>query len=176
MLQSLRGSFAVVCLVAGSMGCAMNAADEGDPANVGQSQEALSLASSPKLAAPLWVRATWDPNLEATMVDVSTSSVPPIDVVPTHDPHNGDKFLMVQAFTFRDGRRVNLATLSSVQIGPGGGCIHFSVPASIGETVYVGGVVRFQTDLAVRAGVAAPAPVVVGDWVNDPTVLLDPSH
>jgi len=175
MLQSLT-RFAFACLLVSSTGCAMNASEENDPAPVGQTQEALSLKSSPKGAMQLWARATWDAQLQTTMVDVSTTEVPPIDVVPSHDPHNGDTFLSVQAFTFRDGHRVNLATLSGVQIGPGGGCIHFSVPAGVGETVYVGGIVRLTTDLAPGAGVAAPAPVVVGDWVNDPTVLLDPTH
>lgn len=175
MLQMLT-KLGFVCLLAGATGCAMNAGEESEPAPLGQSQEAISLASKPKGSTQLWVRATYDAQLGQTMVDVATSSVPPIEVAPDHDPHNGDMFLSVQAFTFREGRRVNLATLSGRAVGPGGGCIHFSVPAAVGEQIYVGGLVRLETEVTPRAGMAAPVSVVVGDWVNDPTVALDPDH
>lgn len=172
MLLSKLGTFAIACLLVSATGCTMSAGAE-EPA-VGQSEQALSVNTPGQ--TQLWVRATWDAQLQTTMVDVSTSEVPPIDVTPTHDPHNGDQFLSVQAFTFRDGKRVNLANLGAKQIGPGGGCIHFSVPAGVGEQIYVGSIVRLEMDMKAGAGVAAPAPVVVGDWVNDPTVALDPDH
>lgn len=175
MLNWVRGSLALMCVV-GSVGCAANAEPESSEPEVGKTQEALSLSSTPKLLIPLWTRATYDAQLGTTMVDVSTSQVPAIDLPPDHDPHNGDMFQMVQAFTFRDGRRVNLATLSGVQVGPGGGCIHFSINANLGEKIYVGAVVRLQSQSFPSAGIAAPALVVVGDWLHDPTVLLDPDH
>lgn len=173
MLGKLATSLVAVLMIGGP-GCAMDAQE--DASGVARTEQALSLASDPKGAAPLFVRATWDPQLETTMVDVSTSWVPPIDVIPTHDPHNGDQFLSAQAFTFRGGKRVNLATLGAKQIGPGGGCIHFSVPANVGELVYVGAIVSFEGDAKAGAAVGSPVPVVVGDWVNDPTVALDPDH
>ena len=122
MLFPKLGMFVTALLLAGATGCTMDASED---AAVGQSEEALSLST--KGATQLWVLATWDAQLATTMVDALTPEVPPIDVTPTHDPHNGDQFLMVQAFTFRNGKRGNLASLAAKQIVPGFGCSHFIV-------------------------------------------------
>ncbi|MBI2395751.1 MAG: hypothetical protein HYV09_39665 [Deltaproteobacteria bacterium] len=171
-----RATCTLACVLAvSSVGCAM-APDEGPEQSnrelVGRSEQALSLSSSPKNAVPLWARATFDPVLGRTMVDVATSEVPPIDVVPDHDPHTADQFLLVQVFRDRDGKREVLEVLGAKKIGPGGGCIHFSVPALVGDRLQIGGVVRLANSMPPTAGVATPIEVVVGDWLNDPTVLL----
>lgn len=171
MMWSLTKLAVVGVLAASSVGCAMTAEEPGEEL-VGQSQQALSLSSSPKNAITLWARATFDPVLGQTMMDVATSQVPPIDVVPDHDPHTADQFLLVQVFRDRDGKREVLEVLGAKKIGPGGGCIHFSVPANVGDRLQVGGVVRLASSLSSTAGVATPIEVVVGDWINDPTVLM----
>ena len=165
-----------------SSGCAVGAIDreaEAEPDLFAESQAALSGASTPKGAQTLWARATFDPNLGTTMVDLATSPIPNLGNVPTPDPHlaphDQDRFVTVMVYADRAGRRDVIRVLGKHQIGPGGGCIHFNIVAGVGDRLFIGGVVKLGGGSATVA--LAPGPVIVGrgDWQNDPTVQSDPN-
>jgi len=169
MIKSLaKWSIAIAVASAGASGCAVPADDGGD--------EIASTESALRTTYPVYGRATYDANLGATMVDIATTQIPPIDVAPDHDPHiSSDQFFNVRVrLVGADGTARIATALGGAQIGPGGGCIHFNVPGAVsGDTLFVDTVVRIGT-AAPRAGHSGALAVVDGDWVNDPTVELHP--
>ncbi len=168
MINTLA-KFSIACVVAISVaGCAVSA-DDGE--NIATNESALSK----NLTYPIFARATYDAQLDKVMVDLATTEIPPIDVSPDHDPHIAtDRFFNVRVrLVGADGTARLISALGGVQIGPGGGCIHFSVPANVGDTLDIDGVVRIGA-LGIRAARTSPITVVVGDWVNDQTVALHP--
>lgn len=167
MIKSLA-KFSVACVVAISMaGCAATV-DEDDE-TIATSESALHGS----FTYTIFARATYDANLDKVMVDLATTDIPPIDTAPTHDPHiSTDRFFNVRVREIApDGSARIMTVLGGLQIGPGGGCIHFSVPAAVGDTLQIDSIVRVG-GLGIRAGRTAPVTVVVGDWVNDPTVNM----
>ena len=168
MMSSLA-RISIACVFALSMsGCAMNAAD--DEETVGTTQQAATASY------PIYGRATYDANLGQTMVDIATTQIPPIDVEPDHDPHIlSDRFLNVRVRLVDSTGRARIATvLGGAQIGPGGGCIHFSVPGAVtGDTLFVDSIVRVGSS-SPRPGHTGSIAVVDGDWINDPTVEMHP--
>lgn len=167
MIKSLA-KFSIACVVAMSMaGCA---------ATVEQDDETLATNESAlhgHFTYEIFARATYDANLDKVMVDLATTDIPPIDTAPTHDPHiASDRFFNVRVRLIgTDGSARLITVLGGVQIGPGGGCIHFNVPAAVGDTLQIDSIVRIG-GLGIRAGRTAPVTVTVGDWVNDPTVNM----
>ena len=177
MFKTVSCVFVACALAIASAGCAAEVPDseEAEPDLVSDSHAALSGASTPKGAAQLYARATFDPNLGVTMVDVATTSLPNIGTVPTTDPHNSDEFTVVMVYVERDGRRDVLRVLGKNQIGPGGGCIHFNIVAGVGDRLFIGGVVRINGKKGATVGVAEPVTVTNGNWQDDPTVNQHPS-
>jgi hypothetical protein len=153
-----------------ALGCAATGAsdDEGTDEAVQTAHAALSTKS--KIAVvPLDVRATYDAALGTTMVDLTTGRIPNAPTDP--DPHNGDQFLAVLVYVDRtDGRRDLLTVVTRQeftgpnQIGPGGGCIHFRIPALAGDRIAIGAVVRLETETRVRIGAAPVVTVAPGTW------------
>jgi len=168
MIKSLT-KFSIACAfavsMAGATGCAMPA-DDGAGEELGQTESALHSTYT------LYGRATYDANIGAVMVDLATTPIPEIGDAPWTNPHTADRFLNVRVWLVNGESRRLISVLGGTSIGPGGGCIHFNVPATTGETLQIDSVVRLTSYGTPRAGRTAPITVQVGDWVNDPTVVL----
>jgi hypothetical protein len=175
-MKSIALAFALV--VAGS-GCAVGSIDEGqrDEDVVSQTSAMISAGTTPAASKTLYTRATYDAVLGKTMLDIATSPIPAIGATPDHDPHaspyDQDDFLVVFVNIQRAGKNNILSVFGAHAIGPGGGCIHFSVAAGVGDHVTVTSVVKFAGG---PAQVAKGGDIIVlpGDWHDDPTVALDP--
>ncbi len=178
MIKSLAKFSIALAMVVGVSGCAADTSDDtsSEPDLVGQSHAALSSASTPKGAVPLYARATLDPVLGTVMVDVATTPLVPVGAPPSNDPHTDDAFKVVMVYIDRaDGKRDVLRVLAGKQIGPGGGCIHFNVVAGVGDRLFLGGVVELEGTKGARVGIAPTVTVVLpGNWQDDPTVNLHP--
>lgn len=166
MTSMLRCALAAVSIVVTA--CASPAA-EPDESLTGTAHAALSSASATKSAYTLHARATYDAALGVTMIDVATT---PLQQRPSDpDPHNSDEFIV--AIVYLDppaGPRRVLRVLTradfagSDQIGPGGGCIHFRLPAAVGDRLAIGGVVQLEGDPRARVAAAPLTTVVGGVW------------
>ncbi len=162
---TLRSALAV--FLVGTSSCAA-ATEDPDDALVGTAQAALSSSSSPKGQHLLYARATYDAARGVTMVDVATTALQQQPTDP--DPHNDDEFIVAMVYVDRSTGRDVLRVLAredftgANQIGPGGGCIHFSVPANVGDRLAIGGVVRVAGDSRARVAVAPVTTVVGGVW------------
>ena len=164
------GAVAVLVFAFAATGCAAQSADS-DTELVRSTHEALS--ASPKNLLPIFARATFDPTLGRTMLDVSTSQIPAIGNVPVSDPHTADQFLALLVYVDRAGRRDLVEVVAGPEIGPGGGCVHVALNANVGDRIFVGGAVRLAGETRVHvASVTSPVTIVSGDWANDPTVQI----
>lgn len=146
-------------------GCAVQGHDGDDDELVAATHAALSTASTPKGTWMLFANATHDSHTHQTMIDLDTRD----PQAGGSDPHiNGDRFVSVMVYRLRDdGRRDVLTVLGGQHIGPGGGCIHFSVPAATGDRLLIGGVVRLFDQQGARVAVAPELTVVSGEWSDD---------
>lgn len=166
MIKALA-RFSIACGIAITMaGCAVSSETD---------EEIAQNASELKITYQVFGRATYDAQLNEVMVDLATTEIPPIDIEPSHDPHiSTDQFFNVRVRRIgTDGTARIISVVGGTSIGPGGGCIHFSVPAAIGDTLAIDGVVRIG-GLSPRAAQTGLITVVSGDWVNDQTVALHP--
>lgn len=167
--------FALVLAVAvgsiGSIGCAVAPEDESvaNEDELVRSAHAALSTSNPTGVAPLQIRATYDPALGKTMVDLTSNAFPQAPTDP--DPHDDDRFLAVLVYVDRtDGRRDLVRVLTQKDyygpngIGPGGGCIHFNVPAAIGDRLFVGGIVKLEGETRARLAAAPLVTVTQGQW------------
>lgn len=167
MAASWTLRWALAVLLVGTSSCA-SAAEDPDDALVGTAQAALSASSTPRGLHALQARATFDAARGVTMVDVATTALQQRPTDP--DPHNDDEFIVAMVYVDRPTGRDVLRVLAredftgTNQIGPGGGCIHFSVPANVGDRLAIGGVVRVAGDSRVRVAVAPVTTVVGGVW------------
>lgn len=154
----------------GAAGCAVAPDDEvANEDELVRSAHAALSSSNPTGLAPLQVRATFDPALGKTMVDLTSNAFPQAPTDP--DPHDGDRFLAVLVYVDRaDGRRDLVRVLTQNDyygpngIGPGGGCIHFNVPARVGDRLFVGGIVRLEDERNARLAAAPLVTVTQGQW------------
>ncbi len=175
MVKTLS-KFAAVILLAASVSCAAAPVEEPVASEGGEFasiDDALSASSNPARLAYLEVAATYDDDLHAVMIDLTSNHLPE-GIYENVDPHDGDYFQAVKVYLENPstGRRV-LATLGPSDyygpkaIGPGGGCIHFRLTnVKPGDRILVGAVVALEGATGSTIA-AAPQLVINGEWTPD---------
>jgi hypothetical protein len=171
MISSAKSlsKFLVVAFLVSSAGCAAAPEQDDERDLVAEAQSALLGKKDIEIFHPLEVRATFDPQLGRTMVDLTSNAFPQQPGDP--DPHDGDDFLAVLVYVDRSNGVRDLLTVLTRQdyygrnqIGPGGGCIHFSVPAAVGDRLAIGAVVKLEGENRARIAAAPATTVEQGAW------------
>ncbi|MGZ3420598.1 MAG: hypothetical protein ACXVEF_34145 [Polyangiales bacterium] len=116
----------------------------------------------PRDLVALHAEAVYLPPYRAAIVDLALTPIPQPPAEADDEPlHSTGEFDVVMVYDVRaDGSRHVLQTLTrkdfagANSIGPGGGCIHFFVPAHVSDRLFIGGVVRLAGETRARIGVA----------------------
>jgi hypothetical protein len=167
----LRKSTAIVAMFA-ALSLTACVAEHATPASEEdlstQLHQALSSSSTPKGIVPLYAEAVYLPERRAAIVDLALTAIPQppteADEIPLHS--SGEFDVVMIYIVHADGSREVSEVLSRPDlrapraIGPGGGCIHFLVPARVGDRLLLGAIVRTAGEKRARIGVAPTVTVV----------------
>jgi len=163
----------VVLTAFGLGGCAAGEVVESDEADSIRTTEAALFCPSPKGLVQLHAEAVQLTD-GRVIVDLAFTDIPrpptEADEEPLHD--TGEFFTVLVYRVAPDGWRTPIAILTRKDIvgpnaiGPGGGCIHFFVPAKAGDRLFIGGVVK-PTGQGLSIG-ATPVFTVQGQIEGSP--------
>lgn len=152
-----KPTLGVIVLAAVLSGCAAETSEGPVDEDLARASEAALSASSRHDLWKLSARAVYDASNDTTAITLDTRD-------PTDPRILTDRFIAVMVYRDRgNGVREALATLRANQIGPGGGCIHFQVPAKTGELLFIGAVIKLTGMQGAQLGAVPDGVVVVRD-------------
>lgn len=167
MLKMLSRCAAIFVATAAMSACAMQSSDGGSDPTIAEAHQTLSTASTPKGLYPLHAEAVQLAD-GRVIVDLAITNIEqPVTSAEEPGLHDTGEFLAVMVYIDRAGGKRDVIEVLTPKdyygpnsIGPGGGCIHFFVPAKLGDQLFIGGVVKLAGQTRAQIG-AAPSAVVV---------------